>query len=158
MVALCPDKEALVLENRGLVGCVLKRLNTSPEDWDEFQAIGTLGLVLAAQFYVPSRGTKFSTYAYITIRNHVISEIRKRASDRICYDAESVPDIPQTEANGRELKFSELEKLLGRLSRSARLEAERLFGLNGRTVRVDYWILYARRQKMISRLRKLAAL
>lgn len=153
MVSLCPDKESLVLENRGLVGGVLKRLKIAPKDWDEFYAIGTLELVLAAQFYVPSRRTKFSTYAYVVIRNKVLKELEKRVSDRTCYDAALVPDLPQHEANGRELKFSELEKLLGRLGKKARLEAERLFGLNGRK-KVGY--SHARRQKMLTRLRKLA--
>lgn len=67
----------------GLVAAVAGKLvgyGDRLRDTDEFQD-GCVGLMVAAKKFKPSRGTKFSTYAYCAIKSH-IAQGRHKAAGR----------------------------------------------------------------------------
>ena len=74
------ERSRLVTENLGLVeyvaGMLKKRLPMV--EYDELVADGNLGLVKAARAFDPTRGVRFQTYAFQTIRGHIIDGLRRR--------------------------------------------------------------------------------
>lgn len=70
-------KEQIVLNNKGMVGLVLKYLNLNPLDEDLFQ-IGLVGLVKTINTFKPDKGVKFTTYATPIIRNEILMPLRKK--------------------------------------------------------------------------------
>lgn len=62
------ERDRLILENYGLVGAVVSKcqdvlIEGCGSHQDAFSA-GTLGLIRAAELYDPTKGAKFSTYAF----------------------------------------------------------------------------------------------
>ena len=72
---LTDEQQKLVLDNQKLVYHVIKRLNLYNKLEDYFD-IGLIGLCKAAQTFKPENGSRFSTYAYVCIRNDILMEIR----------------------------------------------------------------------------------
>lgn len=72
------DRDALFMDNWGLVGMVLKRLGIYPDDsmYEDFQQIGYIGLFKAAQKFKPELGFRFSTYAVPMIEGEIRRERR----------------------------------------------------------------------------------
>lgn len=70
-------KEQVILNNKGIVGLVLKSLNLNPLDEDLFQ-IGMLGLVKAVNTFDFCRGIKFNTYAARIVRNEILMSLQKK--------------------------------------------------------------------------------
>lgn len=75
--SLTPLGRRVVAENLGLVGLALAALARVPavrrlsrEDADQ---AGRLGLTIAAGTYDPARGTQFSTYAVVVVRNTILT-------------------------------------------------------------------------------------
>lgn len=57
-------------------------------DYDDLVQIGYIGLWKASRRFVEEKGTKFSTYAYATIKNEITHFIRTNAK----HDHEYLPD------------------------------------------------------------------
>jgi RNA polymerase sigma factor FliA len=71
---------ALVEEHLPLVRQVVGRIKLSlpPQiDADDLHSIGVLGLIAAAQRYVPQAGRTFAGYAYTKIRGAILDELRR---------------------------------------------------------------------------------
>jgi len=76
-----------------VVSEALKLIRTLPGlEMDDLVAAGSIGLLEAIRKYDPAKGTKFSTYAVIRIRSHILAEIRR---SRLIY----VPDGSKTPWN-----------------------------------------------------------
>ena len=76
---LSDAQQIMVEENLGLVRAVLSRCVNNPGSmgiysYDDLFQIGCIGLCKAAAQYQPGRAV-FSTYAYITIRNHIYNAL-----------------------------------------------------------------------------------
>jgi RNA polymerase sigma factor (sigma-70 family) len=69
----------LVTDNLPLVTTVVKRMSQYAKnlEWDDLMQIGAKALVNAAEKFDPSRGMKFSTYAYEAIKNEIIKAVEK---------------------------------------------------------------------------------
>ena len=64
-------RQELIARNRRLVMDFAKRYrNRSPSDFDDIYQAGLIGLNRAIDKFIPSKGNKFSTYAYAWIRHH----------------------------------------------------------------------------------------
>lgn len=86
---LTDHERATVEANTGLVSVVLRRRHTPNSEWDDSYQDGLLGLMRAAQLYDPTRGIRFSTYAYNWISDAVARGRRRLLgrSYRSAYDA-----------------------------------------------------------------------
>lgn len=73
---LTVEQQVMVEANTGLVGFVLNRRRTPPEEWDDAFQDGLLGLMRATQKFDPDRGFKFSTYALFWIRQGIQKGVR----------------------------------------------------------------------------------
>lgn len=73
------DKEQVIVENIPLVKNIASKFNVSNIgiDYDDLVSIGVMGLMDAYDKYDESKGVKFSTYATLRIKSHIIDEIRK---------------------------------------------------------------------------------
>ena len=115
------EKQKLVEDNIGLVGTVIKENvknvnNLGIFTYQDIFQIGCLGLTRAAANYIPGK-EKFSTCAYIYIRNEIFNAldyatVRRRKEEIV--DPDTVLDLllaqnPQSEF---EETASELEKML----------------------------------------------
>lgn len=70
-------KEQVILNNAGLIGLVMKRLNLNLFD-DDLYEIGIIGLCEAINRFDSNKGVEFSTYAVISIRGAFIKSFRKK--------------------------------------------------------------------------------
>lgn len=77
-------RNRIVSANLRLVSMVVERMRRPPrvEITDALQA-GAIGLVRAAEMFDPARGYRFSTYAYLWIRQSVTNEIDKSGTIRV---------------------------------------------------------------------------
>ena len=115
---------------------------------DDVVSVGKIGLVIAAQRYDPTRGTKFSTYAITVISQQIYKEIiqkekrRKKKGDyKLVYldgDSEDMEDKGFYEMIGQDdadLRATEtrifIETMLSKLPEKQRKAIELYFGLNG---------------------------
>lgn len=76
---LSNDKHYLVLNNRGLIHYLVKKLGvsfTSP-DYEDLVSIGTIGLIKAANSFDTSKNIAFATYASRCINNEIFMYYRK---------------------------------------------------------------------------------
>lgn len=102
------DREALVIDNVGLVHHVLGKMSAylPPNlDYEDLVQQGLVGLVEAANTFDPTKGIQFSTYAYIRIRGAIIDVLRAQGwgSRGGSIKVPLIEDI-----------FNDLEKQLGR--------------------------------------------
>lgn len=74
--------ERLIIENEALVYHVLKQMHLYSQ-LEDYYDVGMIGLCKAAKTFDNSKGSKFSTYACICIRNTILMDIRdqKRQCD-----------------------------------------------------------------------------
>ena len=75
------ERGRMIEENMGLVGKVLKDKvrdihNIGIYTYEDLFQIGCVGLCKAADTYRPEGGGKFSTYAYILIRNEIFDALK----------------------------------------------------------------------------------
>lgn len=70
-------KEQAILNNIGLVGIVMKRLNLDLQDEDLFQT-GVTGLIIAINTFDYSKGYTFSAYATSVVRNEILNSFKKK--------------------------------------------------------------------------------
>ena len=77
-------RNRMVSANLRLVSLVVERMRRPPhvEITDALQA-GAVGLVRAAEMFDPARGYKFSTYAYLWIKQSITNEIDKSGTIRV---------------------------------------------------------------------------
>jgi RNA polymerase sigma factor (sigma-70 family) len=84
-----PEVERLVRENTGLIGEVLRktvpRFSMLPggHTKEDLESLGRRGLVQAAHNYDPSRGVRFSTFAFQCIKNEIIGELSKAINNEV---------------------------------------------------------------------------
>lgn len=100
MRLISKEQEELVLKNQRLVRHLIKKLNVSYNDYEDFISIGTIGLIKAAATFDTSKNIKFSTYAAQCINNEIFMHFRKEKShinDISLYDPVGI------DANGNEL-------------------------------------------------------
>jgi RNA polymerase sigma factor FliA len=74
------EREALILDHLPLLHHIVGRLvlELPPRtDRDDLLGFGMIGLVEAADSFDPSRGLKFSTYAFPRIRGAILDELRR---------------------------------------------------------------------------------
>lgn len=73
------DREQVIVENIPLVKSIASKFNVSNIgiDYDDLVSIGLIGLMDAYDKYDDSKGAKFSTYATLKVKSHIIDEIRK---------------------------------------------------------------------------------
>ncbi len=76
------QRNRVFMENYGLVAKVLQDCscffgNTGIYTRDDLIQIGSIGLLKAIDSFDPDRKCRFSTYAYVLIRNELINEIMK---------------------------------------------------------------------------------
>jgi RNA polymerase sigma factor (sigma-70 family) len=70
-------RNELVLANRRLVAFTLRKMGLDRHQAAaDLRQIGMLGLIAAAEHYEPARG-KFSTYAVVSVRRHVVQAARE---------------------------------------------------------------------------------
>lgn len=76
------EYERLIIENEALVYHVLKQMHLYSQ-LEDYYDVGMIGLCKAAKTFDNSKGSKFSTYACICIRNTILMDIRdqKRQCD-----------------------------------------------------------------------------
>lgn len=113
--------ESLVENNLPLVISVAARFFGRAERDDLIQA-GSIGLVKAASAFDPSRGTRFSTYAFPLIAGEIRHFLRgERLSERkngvYAYPCAAAGDDTEAEALSR-AELSELLSLLGERERA----------------------------------------
>lgn len=79
MAALTSEQQDLVVDNLALATDLAYKFSQRQNslEFDELISIARYGLVRAAEKYDPSRGVKFSTFAYATIRNEILAEIER---------------------------------------------------------------------------------
>lgn len=70
--------EEIVINNLGLVGDRLKKLNLKFHDAEEMFNVGVIGLIKAAKRYDKDKNTKFATFACRCIDNEFYMEFRRR--------------------------------------------------------------------------------
>lgn len=70
-------KEQVILNNTGLIGMVMKRLNLNLFD-DDLYEIGIIGLCEAINRFDSNKGVEFSTYAALLIRGALTKAFRKK--------------------------------------------------------------------------------
>ncbi len=74
------DRESLILDHLALLHFVVGRLTFDMPGFVEREDLagwGMLGLISAADSWDPSRGLKFTTYAYPKIRGAILDELRR---------------------------------------------------------------------------------
>lgn len=69
------EYERLIIENEALVYHVLKQMHLYSQ-LEDYYDVGMIGLCKAAKTFDNSKGSKFSTYACICIRNTILMDIR----------------------------------------------------------------------------------
>ena len=76
------EYERLIIENEALVYHVLKQMHLYSQ-LEDYYDVGMIGLCKAVKTFDNSKGSKFSTYACICIRNTILMDIRdqKRQCD-----------------------------------------------------------------------------
>lgn len=76
------EYERLIIKNEALVYHVLKQMHLYSQ-LEDYYDVGMIGLCKAAKTFDNSKGSKFSTYACICIRNTILMDIRdqKRQCD-----------------------------------------------------------------------------
>jgi len=75
------DRDQLILDHLPLLKHIAGRMTFDPSgavDREDIQGFGMLGLVEAAESWDPTRGLKFSTYAYPRIRGAILDELRRQ--------------------------------------------------------------------------------
>lgn len=101
------EREKLVLDNRNLVHLVIYRYKhmfgkNTIHEYEDMEQIGLVGLIKAANSYKPETNLTFSNYAYICIRNELISaatyDVRKNG---LTYTKDDI--IPVTVPEDRDL-------------------------------------------------------
>lgn len=70
-------KDALLIENGGLVREIIRRKFNYPNHYDDLYQEGLIALSNCIDKYDPKRGTTLSSYAYIAIRNRMINYLAK---------------------------------------------------------------------------------
>ena len=92
------EQEKMVLDNKNLVHCVIYKYRhifgkNSVHEYEDLEQIGTVGLIKAAKTYNPNTKLSFSNYAYVCIRNELISaateDVKKNGLTDAC-DNEAV--------------------------------------------------------------------
>lgn len=70
--------EEIVSYNYGLVVKIVRKFSSrkSPEDSNDFEQAGVVGLMRAIHKYEPARGAKFSSFAHIQILGEVLRSVR----------------------------------------------------------------------------------
>lgn len=77
------EQRKKVLDNMGLVYHVMsKKLDIPPCDFEDVSQIGILGLMKATLSFDENKGTKFSTFASMCIRNEILMFYRKENKKR----------------------------------------------------------------------------
>jgi RNA polymerase sigma factor for flagellar operon FliA len=74
------ERENLILEHIPLLKHIVGRVSVdlpSSVDRDDLYGVGMLGLITAADSWDPTRGLKFSTYAYTRVRGAMLDDLRK---------------------------------------------------------------------------------
>ena len=74
------DRDTLILEHLALLHHIVGRMSwdiPGKVDRDDLLGWGMLGLIAAADSWDPSRGHKFSTYAFPKIRGSILDELRR---------------------------------------------------------------------------------
>ena len=76
---LTKEQWDIVLDNRGLGGIVLSRMQVPKRLWNEYYSDYVLpALIASARLFDPLRGTKFTTYASKAIWMRIVSHKRKK--------------------------------------------------------------------------------
>lgn len=79
------EQRKKVLDNMGLVYHVMtKKLDIPPCDFEDVSQIGILGLMKATLSFDEKKGSKFSTFASMCIRNEILMFYRKENKKRAC--------------------------------------------------------------------------
>jgi len=74
------DRNQLVLEHLPLLKHIAGRFtfdSSGSVEREDLEGFGMIGLIAAADSWEPSRGLKFSTYAYTRIRGAILDELRR---------------------------------------------------------------------------------
>lgn len=69
-------RDAIIVANLRLVHKIAQRYKLRGIEYDELVCIGNIGLIRAAEKYLPNRG-RFSTYATFWVRQSILSSISK---------------------------------------------------------------------------------
>ncbi len=138
------DRDRLILDHVPLLHHIVGRLGF--DGWgrierDDLLGWGMLGLIEAADSWDPSRGLRFSTYAYPRIRGSILDELRRmdflprgrrekvrdveRAIARL-EQAQGSPPAPEEIAGSLSISLEELDEILtsARLGSSISLEED----------------------------------
>ena len=101
------ERENLILEHIPLLKHIVGRVSVdlpSSVDRDDLYGVGMLGLITAADSWDPTRGLKFSTYAYTRVRGAMLDDLRK---------ADFLPRGRREKVRNLERAVSELEQAHG---------------------------------------------
>ena len=124
------EREDLILAHIPLLKHIVGRVGVdlpSSVDRDDLYGFGMLGLIAAADSWDPSRGLKFSTYAYTRVRGAMLDELRKldflprgrrdkvRNVERAVAELEQtngVPPTPEELAAHLDISLEDLDEVL----------------------------------------------
>lgn len=146
------EKETLANENMSLIYFIANQFSKDIHEKDELVSAGFIGFTKALKTFDDTKRTKFSTYAYVCIKNEMLIHLRKEAKHQKCLSFQKIiaddgkgstlilEDIlydeyePTTEEKMITLeKRRLLVKLLERLTPTERAIMERRYGINGQT-------------------------
>ena len=93
-------------DNEGLIHAVIRREGSGALSYEEALQAGRIGLWRALLGYDPTRGTAFSTYAWVAIRRHIRRAATQSAEDaafRALSDSFVRAEDPSDRVSGRSL-------------------------------------------------------
>ena len=101
------ERENLILEHIPLLKHIVGRVSADMPlsvDRDDLYGVGMLGLIAAADSWDPTRGLKFSTFAYTRVKGAMLDDLRK---------ADFLPRGRREKVRNLERAVSELEQANG---------------------------------------------
>ena len=169
------EKEKLAEENLPLIYFIANQLSNNTSDKDELISSGFIGFTKALKTYDYAKRTKFSTYAYVCIKNEMLIHLRREAKHNRC---QSFEKIIAEDGKGSVLRLEDvlrdefgetveeeiltkekrelLLRLLKKLTPAERAIIETRYGINGQTesTQVNTALLMGKSQASISKIEK----
>lgn len=152
------EYERLIIENEALVYHVLKQMHLYSQ-LEDYYDVGMIGLCKAAKTFDNHKGSKFSTYACICIRNTILMDIRdqKRQCDYYSISLQTPVGGEKDEILLEDtISDYELEvDILNKEEKMALIESIRKLDNNDRQM-IDLYFLKEMTQKEIARYLKMS--
>lgn len=128
-------KEQLVLQNLMLVLKVAHSLKIPDYEFDDYVSVGNYALIKAAENFNPEFDGRFSTYAYISIKNNMRWEMKKkfrkkRSGITVQLDEANINSIEEETNDGKIIDWIE-NYIIKKYNETEQEILFKLFGLCG---------------------------